>query len=133
MGQLDAVVHAFRLFTNHVLCHFVSPQSEKDRLTRLVVVRPLRELDLSDQHRLDPVASFHDCRGDALTPPALSFLWQVSKGASLACELLHAGVEARQRFFGEASADSAGKKQSIRTLVADDKEPKYLRLPSGSV
>jgi hypothetical protein len=37
-------------------------------LTKLVVQGLLGKLDLSHQHRLDPVATFHDCRGDALTP-----------------------------------------------------------------
>jgi hypothetical protein len=32
-----------RLFPNHVLGLFIGPQSEEDRLPKLVVVRPLRE------------------------------------------------------------------------------------------
>jgi len=39
---------------------FVSSQTQKDRLTELVVAGPLGKLDLSNQHWLDPVAAFHD-------------------------------------------------------------------------
>ncbi len=52
-------------FTNHIFCLFVGPQSQEDRLTQLVIERPLRKLDLGDQYRLNPLATFHDCRGDA--------------------------------------------------------------------
>jgi hypothetical protein len=57
------------LFTNDILCLFISPQAEKHGLTQLVVGSPLGELDLGDQHRLDPMASPHDCSGNALAPP----------------------------------------------------------------
>ena len=36
------------LFANHILRLFVSPQPDEDRLTKLVVVRPLRKLDLGE-------------------------------------------------------------------------------------
>jgi hypothetical protein len=36
-------------------------------LTKLVVESPLGKFDLGDQHGFDPVAAFHNGRGDALT------------------------------------------------------------------
>jgi hypothetical protein len=44
----DRVCYGFRnfsrqLFPNHILGLFIGPQSEEDRLPKLVVVRPLRE------------------------------------------------------------------------------------------
>jgi hypothetical protein len=49
---------------------FVALQAEKDGVTKRIVAGPLGELDLGDQHRFDPVATFHDRRGYAL-PSAL--------------------------------------------------------------
>jgi hypothetical protein len=46
----------------------IRPQPEEDRLTELVVLRPLREVDLRNQNWLDPVAAFRDRRRDALAP-----------------------------------------------------------------
>jgi hypothetical protein len=63
MRRLGAAVQTFRLFRHHILCLFVSPQTEKNRLTKLVVERPLRKLELGNQNRLDPLAALHDCRG----------------------------------------------------------------------
>jgi hypothetical protein len=51
-------------FTNHILCLFVGPQSQEDRLTQLVIECPLGKLDLSDEYGSDPLATFHDRRCD---------------------------------------------------------------------
>jgi hypothetical protein len=67
------------LLTNDILGLFVGPQSEKDRLTKLVVLRPLRKLDLGDQYRFDPVAAFHDCGSDTLALSPSPFLRQAYK------------------------------------------------------
>jgi hypothetical protein len=67
LQRFDPKLHTptFPLFTHYILCFFVGPQSQKDGLTQLVIVRPLGELNLREQHGFDPVAAFHDCRGDA--------------------------------------------------------------------
>ena len=41
-------------FTNDFICLLVSSQSQEDRLTKLVIARPLRELNLCHQYRLEP-------------------------------------------------------------------------------
>jgi hypothetical protein len=102
-------VQTIQLFTNDILCLFVGPQSEKDRLTKLVILRPLRELDLGDQYRFNPVATFHDCGRDALAPSTSFLLREVYKGASRAFEFLQAGVEVRQNLFGKSGSHSAAK------------------------
>ena len=37
----------------------VFSESEKDRLTEAVIARPLREFDLANHRRSDPMATFH--------------------------------------------------------------------------
>jgi len=37
--QLGVIVQTIQLFTNDILCLFVGRQSEKDRLTKLVILR----------------------------------------------------------------------------------------------
>jgi hypothetical protein len=39
--------------------HFVCPNSEKDRLEKTTVPRPLSEFYLADNQRFDPMATFH--------------------------------------------------------------------------
>ena len=69
------------LFTNDARCLSIRAQSQEDRLTKLIVARPLSKLGLGDQDRFDPVATFHYCRGDTLAPSVPSFLWQIGKRA----------------------------------------------------
>jgi hypothetical protein len=59
------------LFTNNFFWPFVGSQPEKDRLPKLVVVRPFGELDLGNQDRLDPLTAFHDRGRDAQSPICL--------------------------------------------------------------
>jgi hypothetical protein len=106
------------LFAHYILGLFVGPQSEEDRLTELIVARPLRELDLGDQYRFDPMATLHNGGRDALAPSASLFLRQIYKRASCAFELLQAGVEIRQNLFGKPSSDSPGKEQPLRAAWA---------------
>jgi len=48
-------------------------------------------------------------------------------------ELLQLGFDTCQEFLGESGSDSAGEQKPIRTLVPTSKDPKWLRLPLGSV
>jgi hypothetical protein len=50
-------------------------------VTKLVVESPLAKLDLGDQNRLDPMATSHNRRGNALTPAPGCFLLEVHEGA----------------------------------------------------
>ena len=59
---LIRVGSTLHLFANDILCLFVSPQPEEDRLTKLVVECPHRKLDLGDQHGLEPLAALHHRR-----------------------------------------------------------------------
>ena len=118
---------------NNILWLFVSSQSLEDGLTKLVVAGPLGKLDLGDQHGFDPVALFHHCRGDALTPASRCFLWQVYEGARLPLDLLYTLAQMLQGLLREAGADPAGEQEAVRALAADSKAPKYWRLRSGGV
>ena len=68
-------------------------------MPKLVVVRPLRKLDLGDQYWFDPRTTFHNCRSEALGPSPAFFLRQVHEQTGRALEFLHAGVEVGQDFF----------------------------------
>ena len=46
------------LFSNDVFCLLVGSQAQKDRLTQLIIMGPLGELDLGDQHWIKPMAAF---------------------------------------------------------------------------
>jgi hypothetical protein len=52
--------NAKHLFANDILSVFVGSQSQKYRLTKLVVSRPLGKFDLDDQYGFDPVTAFHE-------------------------------------------------------------------------
>jgi len=65
------------LFANDILCLFVRPQPEEDRLTKL---GPLGKLDLGDQYRFDPVAAFHHRLSNPKTPAALAFSGRFTNG-----------------------------------------------------
>ena len=65
------------------------------------------------------MAAFHDRGGDALAPSAASLLWQVNKRASRALDFVQCTMEVRQEPFREASADSAGEQETVRTLVTN--------------
>jgi hypothetical protein len=86
------------LFPNSILRCFVSPQSEKNRLTQLVVAGPLGKLDLRDQYWFDPDAPFHDFCSDAPAPSAFAFLRQICEWADLTDDLLQAAVQCLQSF-----------------------------------
>jgi hypothetical protein len=49
----------FVTLTNDILRLLVSSQPLEDRLTKLVIVRPLGKLDPGHQYRLDPLAALH--------------------------------------------------------------------------
>ena len=82
-------------------------------------MRPLGKLYLGDQCRFDPLAMFHDSRGNPKTPSAFALLWQVHKGACGLPEVLKLRVEICQELVRESSADSAGEHEPLRTIVAD--------------
>jgi hypothetical protein len=48
-----------RLFPNNLARALVFPDTEKHRLTKAVVARPLCEFDLADHFRLHPTTTFH--------------------------------------------------------------------------
>jgi hypothetical protein len=68
-----------RLFANDILRLFVSSQPQEDRLAELVIQCPLGKFDLGDQHSFDPLAAFHDGRGNPQAPHAFAFLRQVDE------------------------------------------------------
>jgi hypothetical protein len=68
-------------------------------LTKLVIERPLRKLDLGNKHRLDPPAAFHDHGRDPETPSAFGFLGQVDKGTGRDPKLLQLRVDTCQEFL----------------------------------
>jgi hypothetical protein len=96
------------LFTNDILCLFVGPQSQKDRLAQLVVVRPLGKFDQGDKHRFKPLAPFHDRWRNLEAPSAFGFFWQIYKRTGRHPVLLKLCIETRQELVGKTSADSAG-------------------------
>ena len=51
------------LFPNDLFRVFITSQAEEDGLPKLVIERPLSKLDLSNQHRFDPIASSHEAAG----------------------------------------------------------------------
>ena len=83
------------LFTDDLRSRFIGAQSQEDRLTKLIVAGPLGKLDLGDQDRFDPMATFHDRRGDTLAPSAASFLWQIGKRARRTRDFLQEVMDAR--------------------------------------
>jgi hypothetical protein len=87
------------LFTKDILCLFVSPQYQEDRLTKLLVGRPLGKFDLGDEHGFNPMATFHDARGNPEPPPTTGFLRQVDEWAGGLSDLLQLRVDACQEFF----------------------------------
>jgi hypothetical protein len=50
-----------RLLPDHFVRVLVFPDSEKDGLTEAIIPGPLREFDLANQHRLNPMATLHFC------------------------------------------------------------------------
>jgi hypothetical protein len=115
MGWLNtrASIHERRPL---LVCQFPVPGRQ---LTKLVVAGPLGKLDLGNEHGFYPMAAFHDCWGNALTPAPGSLLWQVREGARWPLDLLEAVVQMLQGFLGETRADSAGEQEAVRALVAD--------------
>jgi hypothetical protein len=57
-------------FANYLARTLVFPEPEKDRLPKAIIARPLRELDLADHHRLDPMTPFHFRGSQSLVPTA---------------------------------------------------------------
>jgi len=112
------------LFTNNFFWPFVGSQSEKHRLTKLVIVRPLGKLDLGDQHRLDPLATLHHRRRNPEAPSAFALLRQVHKGTCGLPEALKLRVEICQELVRKTGADSAGEHEALRTLVTDQQRTK---------
>jgi hypothetical protein len=72
---------------------------------------PPGKFDLGDQHRLHPVAAFHDCRGNTQAPTPFRLLRQVDKGTRGASDLLQFVVKISQDFLGESGPDSASKQK----------------------
>src|SRR6516164_763004 len=103
--------------TNDVLWLFISSQSQKHRLPKLVIQRPLGKLDLGDQYWLDPSAPPHHCGRNSLAESASAFLRQIHKRAGLSLNLLHAVIECCQSSFGEAGADPAGVEKFGRSVI----------------
>ena len=82
-------------------------------MTKLVVAGPLCEHDLGDEHGFNPVAVFHDRRGNALTPATGCFLWEVHEAARRTSDLLETTVQSLQGFFGKAGASPSGEQQAV--------------------
>jgi hypothetical protein len=93
------------------VCHFATKEY---RLTQLVVMRPLDELHLGNQHRFEPMAALHNRRRDPKAPSAFALFGQVYEGARRHRELLKLSVKVRQSFLRKASPNSAGEYQPIR-------------------
>ena len=73
-------MQTIQLFTNDILCLFVSSQPQEDGLTKLIVAGPLGKLDLGDQYRLNPFAPLHDRGGYTQSPSPRPFFGQINKG-----------------------------------------------------
>ena len=99
-----------KLLANDILRLFVSSQPQEDRLAELVIQCPLGEFDLGDQRSFDPLAAFHDGRGNPQAPPAFAFLRQVDKRACSTSDLFQLRIDACQEFF---------RKTRFRTLPAN--------------
>ena len=106
------------LFTNDILWLFVSSQSQKDRLAQLAIVVLSVNLtwatstDLSQWERfmtagVIPSPQRHSC-----------FLRQVDEWAGGMSDLLQLRIDARQKFFGKARANSAGEHEPVRTCCS---------------
>jgi hypothetical protein len=52
----------------------VRSQPQKDRLTKLAIMRPLGKLDPGNQYRFNPLTAFHDCRRNPESPAPACFL-----------------------------------------------------------
>src|SRR5579859_7811624 len=50
-------------------------------MPQVIIGRPLGEFELPYQHRLDPLACFHLCRGEPLAPATASGLWEIRERA----------------------------------------------------
>jgi hypothetical protein len=83
------------LFSDDFRGRFIGAQSKEDRLRKLIVAGPLGKLDLGDQDRFDPMATFHDRRGDTLAPSVPSFLWQIGKRTHRTPDFLQEIMDAR--------------------------------------
>src|SRR5262245_2499314 len=81
------------LFANDILCLFVRPQPEKHRLTQLVIMSPLGELDLDDKRGFYPLATFHDRQANTLAPSAFRFLREIHKRTIGLFQFLELAVE----------------------------------------
>ena len=66
----------------------IFPEPEKDWLTETVIARPLRELDLANHHRLDPMTTFHLRGGQSLVPTAPTGGRQIKERAVLDLDLV---------------------------------------------
>src|ERR1700736_3925175 len=111
---------AWRHFTYHILCLFVSSQPQEDGLTKLIVAGPLGKLDLGDQYRLNPFAPLHDRGGYTQSPSPRPFFGQINKGTGRTPNRLQTAVELRQSPLREAGTTSAGvKKPASRAIVTD--------------
>jgi hypothetical protein len=53
------------LFANDIFRCLISSQPQEHRLTQLIIECPLGKFDLDNQYGVDPLATFHDRRGDA--------------------------------------------------------------------
>jgi hypothetical protein len=81
------VIDSGKLFAHDINRLFVGPQPQEDRLSKLIVTGPLSELDLGDQHRLDPDTASHSRGCDPQAPSPGFSLRQIHKGTCRMPEL----------------------------------------------
>ena len=107
---------------------FVVAQCNEFGVPQMVLTRPLQELDLRDQHGLQPPAVFHLRCSQARTPSAALRLWEINERTILDLQ----PAEFLEQLFphdGRESVSGArGIRESVAFVVSEDERRRLFRM-----
>jgi hypothetical protein len=86
---------------------FVCPDSEKNRVTKTIVSRPLSEFHLADDYRFNPFAPLHFGSSQTLIPTAPTSCRDVEKRTLLDLDFGQLSMKIVQELITEAGSNSA--------------------------
>src|SRR5687767_9319801 len=115
------------LLAHNLAWRFVIAQRNELGVPEVVLACPFEELDLRDQHGLQPPAVFHLRCGQARTPSAALRLWEIHERAILAlqpAELLEQLFPHDRR---ESVSSACGVDQTVALVVSEDERIERLR------
>ena len=109
-------LHSLFLLHNHFVRILVSPDTDKNRMTKTIISRPFSEFHLANHHRFDPTATFHFGGGQPLVPTTPAFC---REPALVGLGLLEIRIETAKKLLAKAGSDSTAELELVAFVESD--------------